>query len=73
MLECLSLTGLSNIVLLMLARPGAELRVEHLKGASLGWAMDLLANVRLSWKGLAGNTFSLLGKIVNNGQKRFIT
>jgi len=40
MLECLSLTGLSNIVLWMLARPGAELRVEHLKGASLGWAMD---------------------------------
>jgi hypothetical protein len=33
-------------------RSGAHTSVEHLKGASLGWALALPANIRLGWKGL---------------------
>jgi len=35
-------------------RPEAYPRVEHLKGASLGYALALPANIRLGWKGLPG-------------------
>ncbi len=34
--------------------PGAYHRVEHLKGATLGQAPALPANIRLGWKGLPG-------------------
>ena len=51
---------------------GAYPRVEHLKGASLGWALAFPANIRLDWKGFVGtNTSSLLQKIVNYGSKKF--
>jgi hypothetical protein len=36
----------------MWVRPGAYPRVEHLKGASFGYAPALSANIRLSWEGL---------------------
>ncbi len=29
-------------------------RVDHLKGASLGYAPDLSSNIRLGWRGLQG-------------------
>jgi hypothetical protein len=35
-------------------RPGANPRVEHMKGASLGLTLALPANIRLGWKGLPG-------------------
>ncbi len=48
------------------ARPGAyPTRVEHLKGVSLGKALALSANTKLSWKGLRGtNTLASLQKLV---------
>jgi hypothetical protein len=58
--------------------------VEHLKGASLGKALGLPANIRLGWKGLPGKTLELITKIhklvgnffllqesVNYGEKKF--
>ncbi len=36
-------------------RPGANPRVEPLKGASLGQVQALLKNIRLGWGGLSGN------------------
>ncbi len=38
----------------MWVRPEAYQRVELLKGASLGKAMALMANIGLGWKGLPG-------------------
>jgi hypothetical protein len=44
-----------------LVRLGAYLRGEHLKGASLGYATALPANIRLGFKGLPGpNTLAYL-------------
>ncbi len=55
----------------LLVRPGAYPRVKHLKGASLGQAPALPANIRLGLKSLPGtNTSSLL--IRNLLQKSFI-
>jgi len=34
-------------------KPGAYSRVDHLKGASLYWAVACVANIGLGWKGLA--------------------
>jgi hypothetical protein len=46
--------------------------VEHLKGASLGEAPALPANIILGWKGLPGtNTAAYLQKSVNYGHKKF--
>jgi len=55
-LECLSLLlgKPASLVKCLQVRPGAYTRVEHLKGASPRWALALLANIRLSWKGLSG-------------------
>ncbi len=36
---------------LMFVRPGTYQRVKRLKAASLGWALTLLANIKLGWKG----------------------
>jgi len=48
--------------------------VEHLKGASLRWALASLANIRLSWKGLPGvNTLAYYGLSVNYWHKKFLT
>ncbi len=46
-------------------RQGAYPRLEHLKGALLGWPTALPANIRLGCKGL-------FGKLVNYGRKKFI-
>jgi hypothetical protein len=47
--------------------------MEHLNGASLGYALALPGNIRLGWKGLSGtNTLGLLQKSVNYGRKSFI-
>jgi hypothetical protein len=55
-------------------RPGAYPRVEHLKGASLGWAPALLANIRLGWKGFPGtNTLAYYEKSKLTAVKSFIT
>jgi hypothetical protein len=47
--------------------------MEHLKGASLGEATGLPANIRLGWINLTGTNTSLLQKFLNYGQKSFIT
>jgi hypothetical protein len=39
-------------------RIGAYPRVEHVKGASLGWALTLHANIRLGWKAYKGQTLA---------------
>jgi hypothetical protein len=51
-LEYLSLASLSRIVYCLWARPGAYSTVENMKGASLGKAPALPANIILGWKGL---------------------
>ncbi len=48
------------------ARPTAYLRVDHLKGVSLGQAPDVPANTILSWKGLASDKHSSLLRIFVN-------
>jgi hypothetical protein len=53
-LEQLPLAILSSLVYCLQVRPGAYPRVENQKGASLGQALALTANIRLSWKGLEG-------------------
>ncbi len=40
--------------LMFAGMPGAYTRVEHLKAASLGWALALPANIRLGRQGLPG-------------------
>ncbi len=52
--EYLSLASLSILVYCLWVRTGAYPRVEHLKGASLGYALALPTNIRLGWKGLPG-------------------
>jgi hypothetical protein len=42
-----------------------------MKGASLGWALALPANIRLGWKGLPEKNTSLLQKSINYGCKTF--
>jgi len=39
---------------MFVGKEGAHPRVEHLKGVSLGYALALLANIRLGWKGMLG-------------------
>jgi hypothetical protein len=47
--------------------------VQNLKGASIGYAPGLIANIRLGWKRLARDKHSsLLRAFVNYGQKSFI-
>ncbi len=71
-LECLSLASLSILVLCLWVRPGAYLRVEHLKVASLRYALALPANIRTRLERLARDKhFSLLQKSVNYGHKIF--
>ncbi len=55
-LECLSLAGLSDLVLCSWVRPRAYPRVMHLKGASPGQALALLSIIRLGWTGLSGTS-----------------
>jgi hypothetical protein len=45
--------------------------VEHLKGASLGEAPALPANIRLVWKGLTGTNTLLIKNFVNYGRRKF--
>jgi hypothetical protein len=45
--------------------------VEHLKGASLGWAPSLPTNIRLGWKGLPRANTQAYQIILNNGHKKF--
>ncbi len=45
-LECSAFPAKSNFC--------EHTRVDNLKGASLGWAKALLANIWLGWKGLQG-------------------
>ncbi len=60
-LECLSLASLSSLIKCLWVRLG-DPRVVHLKGASLVWALVLLAKIRLGWKGLPGTkTFAFHG------------
>ncbi len=48
-------------------------RMEHLKGASLGQAPALPANIRLDWKGLPGtNTLDYYKKLLIKAVKSFI-
>jgi hypothetical protein len=53
-LECLCLASSSNLFLRLWASPGAYIRVEHLKVASLEQAPALLKNIRLDMKGMLG-------------------
>jgi hypothetical protein len=54
------------------ARPGAYLRVEHLKGSSIGKAPAFPTHIRLGGKGFLGvNTVAYLKKIVSYGRKKF--
>jgi hypothetical protein len=47
--------------------------VEHPKGASLEWALDLPANIRLGWKGLPGtNTLAYNKNLYITAIKSFI-
>jgi hypothetical protein len=46
--------SLTSIVYCLWVRPGAYPKVEHLKGAFLASALDLVANIRLGWLGLPG-------------------
>jgi len=51
---------LSQTTLMLVGRPGAYPRLEHMKGASLGKATALPANIGLGWKDLPGtNTLAL--------------
>ncbi len=51
---------------------GKARRVEHLKGAYLGLALALPANIRLGWKGLPEtNIVAYYEKSVNYGCKKF--
>ncbi len=50
-MKYLSLTGLSAWSMFF-GKPGAYSRVEHLKIAPLGYALALLTNIKLGWKGL---------------------
>jgi hypothetical protein len=60
----------------MFVRPGTHQRVKGLKAASLGWALALLANIKLGWKGqklflkrlIHQNYSSLLLKILIKNQ-----
>jgi len=46
--------------------------VEQLKGATIGLALALPANIRLGWKGLPGtNILAFYNKSVNYGHKKF--
>jgi hypothetical protein len=70
----LSLASLSCIVLCLWIRSWAYPRVEHLKGASLGYAPALPTNIRLGWNGLPGtNTLAYYGKAQLTAVKSFIT
>jgi hypothetical protein len=51
-LECLFI--LSSLVRYLWLRQGAYLRVEHLKGVSLGYTPPSLTNISVGWKGLPG-------------------
>jgi hypothetical protein len=87
MLEHLFLASFSDLVLCLWVRPGDYPRVEHLKGASLGWTPAFPANIRLGWKSLPGTnaqtyyenskltaiiSFITLAQDVKNGKKSFI-
>ncbi len=52
--EGLSRECFSNLVYCSRASPGAQPRVEHLKGKSLRQALALPENNRLGWRGLLG-------------------
>ncbi len=52
-LERLSLAKLFQLNLMFAGMAEAYFRVEHLKGASLGLAPPLPANIRLVWNGLS--------------------
>ncbi len=69
-LEYLSLVSLSSLEECLWVRPGTQPRVECLKDASLGQALALSANIRLSWKAKDKHN-SLLRKSVNYGRKNF--
>jgi hypothetical protein len=43
-----------SLVLCLWMRSGTYPRVDHPKGASLGWTLALPANIRLGWKVLPG-------------------
>jgi hypothetical protein len=64
-------TGFSSPVRYLWLRQGAYLRVEHMKGVSLGQTPPSLTNIRLGWKGLPGKNTSLLQKSVNYSRKKF--
>jgi hypothetical protein len=53
---CLSLASLSSLVQCLSVSPVAYPRVEHLKGASLGYALALIANIILGLRSLPGRT-----------------
>ncbi len=68
----MSLVSLTSLVYCFHVRPGAYLRKDHLKGASLREAPALLAKTRLVWKGLLGtNTLALIQTFVNYNCRKF--
>jgi hypothetical protein len=56
---------------MFVVKAGAYTRLEHLKGASLGKAPALPANISLGWKDLS-ETNSLLQKSVNYDRKKVL-
>jgi hypothetical protein len=70
-LAYLSLESLSSLVQCLWVRPGAYTRVEYLKGASLGSAPALPANIILVWKRYTMDKHnSLLQKKIKNYNKK---
>ncbi len=69
-LEHLSLASLSNLVECLWVRPGAYPRLEHRKGASLGKALALPANIRQERKAGQLQTFQLILTMGPGGDKR---
>ncbi len=62
---------ISNLSLTLVGKTRNLSRVEHTKGASMGKAPALTANIRLGWRGLPGPNTSLLQAFVNYDRKKF--
>jgi hypothetical protein len=61
---------LYSLVYCLWARLGAYLIVEHLEGSSIGLVPALQTDIRLGWKGLHGQTVSLLRTFINYSHKK---
>ncbi len=72
-LEGLSLTSLSNLIQCLWVKHGAYPRVQHLKGASLGWTLAYLQILVWVGKACQGQTLQLVVNIHQLVLYNFIT